>query len=357
MVVQGTIIMILLASVLLLLVPVHSFRPVGHFRAAALRPCLTRAAAVAADAVDPMPTVAALSSSLPDDLTSTLAPLAPAGAAALGSAALLFKLGVYWRMQFVSAAMVSGIPRGSTVVELDAQDGKNVFYLGEGVQYTAVMSSGSDDDSASKRKEKERINNQLILESIGKANRGGLNLQGKVRSRTAEIPSKSVDVVVSTGAVARAGGLSAAVELVNEAYRVLRPGGLFVFCDADGRGDVIEAVTKVFPATITSSQSAGDKAKKRKAAAGNDDDGGKKKKRKSSKAEAMAGSGSTGGNDTNSSNDDDNVDSAEQAAGDSGSAEEAGESVPAAAVTRPGISYERLANLFDPYVTGIAVRP
>jgi len=226
------------------------------------------------------------------------------------------------------------------------------------VQYTAVMSSGSDDDSASKRKEKEGINNQLILESIGKANRGGLNLQGKVRSRTAEIPSKSVDVVVSTGAVARAGGLSAAVELVNEAYRVLRPGGLFVFCDADGRGDVIEAVTKVFPATITSSQSAGDKAKKRKAAAGNDDDGGKKKKRKSSKAEAMAGSGSTGGNDANASNDDDdNVDSAEQGAGDSGSAEEAGESVPAAAVTRPGISYERLANLFDPYVTGIAVRP
>jgi SAM-dependent methyltransferase len=348
---QGTI-MILLASVLLLLMPVHSFRPVGHFRAAALRPsCLY--------AVDPTPTVAVLSSSsLPDDLTSTLAPLAPAGAAALGGAALLFKLGVYWRMQFVSAAMVSGIPRGSTVVELDAQDGKNVFYLGEGVQYTAVMSSGSDDDSASKRKEKERINNQLILESIGKANRGGLNLQGKVRSRTAEIPSKSVDVVVSTGAVARAGGLSAAVELVNEAYRVLRPGGLFVFCDADGRGDVIEAVTKVFPATITSSQSAGDKAKKRKAAAGNDDDGGKKKKRKSSKAEAMAGSGSTGGNDANASNDDDdNVDSAEQGAGDSGSAEEAGESVPAAAVTRPGISYERLANLFDPYVTGIAVRP
>ena len=216
------------------------------------------------------------------------------------------------------------------------------------------MPPGRDDnDDATKRKERERINNQLILESVGKANRGGLNLQGKVRSRTAEIPSKSVDVVVSTGAIARTGSLSASVELVNEAYRVLRPGGLFVFCDADGRGDVLEAVTKVFPATITSNQSAGDKARdaaSKKKTKSNDDDG-KKKKRKSSKAEAMAGSSDV-------EDDDDDIDSsAQQATADSGNAVATIEPAPAKAVSRPGISYERLANLVDPYVTGIAVRP
>jgi hypothetical protein len=57
---------------------------------------------------------------------------------------LLFKLAVYWKMQFISAGIVSGVPLASRVVELDAQDGKNVFYLPKGAQYTAVMSPGLD---------------------------------------------------------------------------------------------------------------------------------------------------------------------------------------------------------------------
>ena len=46
-------------------------------------------------------------------------------------------------MQFISAGIVTGIPSQSSVVEVDAQDGKNIFYLPKGTDYTAVMSPGS----------------------------------------------------------------------------------------------------------------------------------------------------------------------------------------------------------------------
>jgi SAM-dependent methyltransferase len=175
----------------------------------------------------------------------------PTAVVALGSAFLLFKTFVYWRMQFVSASMVSGIPKGSSVVEIDAKDGKNVFYLPSKVDYTAVMSSSSGaGGDPKKEKEKVAINNQLILESIGKANRGGLGLTGKVRSRTQDIPSKSADCVLSVGAIRRADsgsviGVSSSTELVNEAFRILRPGGLFVFVEPDGGGKALDAIQNV----------------------------------------------------------------------------------------------------------------
>ena len=86
----------------------------------------------------------------------------------IGASFLAFKFGVYWRMQFVTAGMVGGIPKQSTVVELEAVDGKNIFYLPKDTQYTAVMSPGDD---PAKIKEKARINEQLILECIGKSNK------------------------------------------------------------------------------------------------------------------------------------------------------------------------------------------
>ena len=36
-----------------------------------------------------------------------------------------------------------GIPAESSVVEIDAQDGKNIFYLPKGTEFTAVMSPGN----------------------------------------------------------------------------------------------------------------------------------------------------------------------------------------------------------------------
>jgi len=197
------------------------------------------------------------------------------------------------------------------------------------------MSSGTD-PSPKKLKEKESINNQLILECIGKANRDGVNLQGKVRSRTQDVPSKTMDVVMSTGAIARSG--SAAVELVNEVYRMLRPGGLFVFCDSEG-SNVIEAIEKVFPATITSGQSAGDKSRKAK----KEESGQKKNKKR--KVSGNVIDVAVAIDKVEEANEDDAVDE-EIVVEQSGNVQ-----------TRPGISYERISNLFDPYVTGICVRP
>lgn len=80
----------------------------------------------------------------------------------------LLKLGIYWRTQYLTASVISGIPKECSVVEIDAADGKNIYYLPKGTDYTAVMNPGNDQ---SKIKEKTRINEQLVLECIGKVNR------------------------------------------------------------------------------------------------------------------------------------------------------------------------------------------
>jgi hypothetical protein len=42
------------------------------------------------------------------------------------------KFVIYSKMQFVTASLVGGIPKNFKVVEIDATDGKNVFYLPSG---------------------------------------------------------------------------------------------------------------------------------------------------------------------------------------------------------------------------------
>ena len=87
----------------------------------------------------------------------------------------------YTKFAFSTAETINGIPPNFSVVEIDAKDGKNVFYLPKGTDYTAVMELSEEEDEK-KRIEKGKINEQLILESVGKANREGLQLTGKIRS-------------------------------------------------------------------------------------------------------------------------------------------------------------------------------
>ena len=58
-------------------------------------------------------------------------------------------------MQFISAGIVSGIPGKSSVVEVDALDGKNIFYLPKGTDFTAVMFPG--------KTKKVKIKNYIII--------------------------------------------------------------------------------------------------------------------------------------------------------------------------------------------------
>ena len=81
----------------------------------------------------------------------------------------------YYKVALATAGIISGIKPNQDVVELDCLDGKNVFYLPAGTDYTAVMGEGVGDSK--KRAEKRRVNEQLILECVGKAN--GANVPGR----------------------------------------------------------------------------------------------------------------------------------------------------------------------------------
>jgi hypothetical protein len=180
-----------------------------------------------------------------------------AGVALLGGTGVgVGALTIYSRVAVATAGLISGLPVESEVVELDAVDGKNVFYLPPGCDYTAIMAVKGETDPK-KIKEKAGLNEQLILESVGKANGMGpegkyMGLKGKVRSGTNEIPSKSADVVLSSGAITRA--TSDRGLIINEAARMLKAGGLFVFIEKEDSG-VMPLVEKFFPQNVVAGRS------------------------------------------------------------------------------------------------------
>ena len=162
----------------------------------------------------------------------------------LGVAGAAVNFASYWKLQFETARICGGVPRGAIVTEMDAQDGKNIFYLPEGVDYTGVMLSSQQN------KEKAAINEQLILESIGKANgQGGSRRHGKMRSKSQDIKPRSQDVVLSIGAIGRCAGQDRTI-VVKEAFRLLKPGGLFVFLEPGG-DDVLQLLETFFSKEIT----------------------------------------------------------------------------------------------------------
>ena len=179
------------------------------------------------------------------------------GTVALGVAALgAQRLQLVLKDRNRTAGAISGIPVESDV-ELDAVDGKNVFYLPPGCDYTATMAVEEMD--MKKKKDKAALNEQLILESVGKANGMGPGGEpwdrGKVRTTTSEIPNKSADVVLSSGAIGRVSADKRGLT-VNEALRILRPGGLFVFIEKEDTG--VEAlVDKFFPQDVIAGKVAG----------------------------------------------------------------------------------------------------
>jgi len=266
------------------------------------------------------------------DLPVTILPLS-----VLISSFGLFKFIVYSRMQFVTASMIGGIPPKSKIVEIDAKDGKNIFYLSKECDYTAVMPITETDPK--KLKDRSAINEQLVLESIGKANVGGLKLSGKLRQKTQDVPSRTVDTVISVGALSRS---SNSYETLMEVNRMLRPGGLFVFVEpaSSSNGETIKTIESIFPKEIVSTESAGAKLEKAKAKDMKKEKSKKSKKSKNSDVETFAIDEDNDSNEEINSN-----------------GEIITEEVIIKPIIRPGLTYEVLQNIIDPYITGIGIKP
>lgn len=260
-------------------------------------------------------------------------PLIGGGMAAV---AALFKVSVYSRMQYTTASLLGGMPPNSIVVEMDAIDGKNIFYLPKGVDYTAVMPIKEQLD-ANKLKEKSKMNEQLILESIGKANgMGGSNygLRGKLRQKSIDIPNRSVDCVISTGAITRA---TDKIGLLQEIARILKPGGLLLFVEND-KDQIIATMQKIFPEEIIQKQLVDNEVIAPK----------KKSKRRNTESNS---------DNSSSSNSSDDMSPVTAALETSVSIDGTDNKKKVTKISKPGMRFERLDNIFDPYVTGIAVCP
>ena len=80
------------------------------------------------------------------------------------------KLLDYGKLSYIAANTVTGIPPNSCIVDLDINDGKNIFYLSQNCSYTGIISIKDDISTPSKVKEKVDFVERLVLESVGKAN-------------------------------------------------------------------------------------------------------------------------------------------------------------------------------------------
>jgi SAM-dependent methyltransferase len=268
------------------------------------------------------------------DSTATTSAILALGA--LGAGVNFFS---YAKLQLETAQIVGGIPKNSVVTEMDAQDGKNIFYLPPGVEYTAVMLSSAQS------KEKAAINEQLILESVGKANgvlassTTGGGIRGKLRTKTQDVKPKSQDVVLSVGAIGRRSGSSEQALAVNEAFRMLKPGGLFVFLEPGGE-EVLELISKFFPLEIEEPVSGPD--------AGAAEGAGQRRKGKAAVTTAAAAAAAAAASEAQSLE-------ANSPAAAAAAAESPG--VPRLTRKRPGIVAAPISVPLRKFVSGIAVRP
>eukprot|EP01039_Chlorochromonas_danica_P001914 gene1914-2092_t len=294
----------------------------------------------------------------PDDLAVVVDGSNLAWAALLGGSLWgLSSIVGYAKSQYAIANLVGGIPKGSDVVEIDPIDGKNVFYLPATCTYTAIMPIDPSLD-AKRSKERQAFNEKMVLESVAKANAIGLSLTGKVRTALTDLPAKSVDCVVSVGALDRRARDSEQAKnlLVNEVYRVLRPGGLFVFYEPVRQSSVSlkDIVLRFFPAEIRGGMSAAKRLKQSKAISKNKSSEKEGKKRRSlreqirSEEEALQSASSTFAAPAL-------VDEAVQ---EEGVDKEVVQSESNEPVVRPGLSYEEMSVLpWLKVATGIAIKP
>ncbi|CAM9457906.1 unnamed protein product [Scytosiphon promiscuus] len=163
--------------------------------------------------------------------------------AGLGVAAAGFSTAVYWRMQYVVAALLTNrvpvVQGGAEVLELSAKDTKTLYYMPTGGVRRLTLSTVKDLES-------EIVNGAAIQAKIPTA------LVRKQEGSKVSCNSGTMDCVVSvygfSGGVAAAekggggGGTSTLKGLVSEVARVLKPGGTVLFVE---KGESMELVDEL----------------------------------------------------------------------------------------------------------------
>ena len=128
---------------------------------------------------------------------------------------LALRISVYFRLQYITAAMIgNNVPTGeSRVAELGIGSGKNLYYYPEGT----VLVYGVDETAKKGLLEKTAIAAGVPVEVIN------------AKPAETGLPDASVDAVVSTGALGIAEDIRGCVK---ESLRILKPGRPLIFVES-----------------------------------------------------------------------------------------------------------------------------
>ncbi|GBG82295.1 hypothetical protein CBR_g34579 [Chara braunii] len=132
-----------------------------------------------------------------------------------GISFVLLRLFVYFRMQYVTAAMLARhVPRGGArVLDLNVAGGKNLYYLPKDVvQVIAVNPKAS----------RQLLDNQAVQAGVP------IVFEDMTASGALDLPSNSVDAVVSIYALCSTPDVQ---NILKEAVRVLKPGKPIIFVE------------------------------------------------------------------------------------------------------------------------------
>eukprot|EP00611_Tribonema_gayanum_P019162 TRINITY_DN3262_c0_g1_i2.p1 TRINITY_DN3262_c0_g1~~TRINITY_DN3262_c0_g1_i2.p1 ORF type:complete len:343 (+),score=83.63 TRINITY_DN3262_c0_g1_i2:82-1029(+) len=148
-------------------------------------------------------------------------------AALLGTAVGLaaFNAIVYWRMQYITAALLTRrVPRvagGADVLQLSAKDSKALYYLPSGGVRRVILSIITDlkQDLADAAAVQARVPVVSVRKQL---------------DDTLDCPTGIMDAVISLGGF---NGSTNTKRLIKEVTRVLKPGGQLIFVEQGGSND------------------------------------------------------------------------------------------------------------------------
>ena len=139
----------------------------------------------------------------------------------------------YWKDQILVTKLLSGVPKGSKVLEIDASDAKNLYYLPIGCDVTQWYETSPKDE--------DRAPVTLAANKLGLAVKVTL---ARGPNKAPRLEAASYDAAFCVRALGRAserGGADAARTVVDAALECVKPGdGVFYFLE-DAKNEALLA--------------------------------------------------------------------------------------------------------------------